>query len=255
MIVEYFRPASLQEALALLQRPDPLSVPLGGGTALNRPSETRLAAVDLQNLGLDQVEVRGNLVHLGATLTLQKLADTPGLPSALILATNHEATYNLRQVATVAGSLVASDGLSPFACAMLALDADLKVLKSGGAEAAVSLALGEFLPGRSFIGFSGLILEVSIPLNIRLAYEQVARTPQDKPLLCTSLAQWPSGRTRISLGGFGPSVVLALDGPEPGGAQAAVRSALAHSGDDWASAEYRQETAAILVERMLSEAV
>ena len=254
MIVEYFRPATLQEALVLLQRQDPLTVPMGGGTALNRPSETRLAAVDLQSLGLDGIEMLGNQVHLGATLTLQKLADTSDMPPALIQAVNHEATYNLRQVATVAGSLVASDGLSPFACAMLALDADLKVAGSGGGEAARSLTLGEFLPSRSFNAFPGLILEVSIPLNVRLAYEQVARTPEDKPLLCASLAQWPSGRTRISLGGFGPSVVLALDGPEPGGAQAAVRSALAHSGDDWASAEYRQETAAILVERMLSMA-
>ena len=34
-----------------------------------------------------------------------------------------EATHNMRQAATVAGTLIASDGRSPFTAVMLALDA------------------------------------------------------------------------------------------------------------------------------------
>ena len=48
----YHRPATLDDALALLAQPD--VVPLGGGTVLNGlPASTPAEVVDLQALGLD----------------------------------------------------------------------------------------------------------------------------------------------------------------------------------------------------------
>ena len=51
MILEYHRPQTLEAALALLSRQSPLTVPMGGGSALNRPDPTPVAVVDLQALG------------------------------------------------------------------------------------------------------------------------------------------------------------------------------------------------------------
>jgi len=247
MIIEYKRPATLDEALELLARRDPLSVPLAGGSALNRPSPEPVAAVDLQSLGLDHYEARGNSLELGAMLTLQALLEAKDPGPALKQVIEHEATHNLRQVATIAGTLVAADGRSPFACALLALDAALTIL-SGDRQ-----SLGDLLPLRKERLRGRLITQVSIPLNVRLAYEYVARAPADRPLVCAAMAIWPSGRTRLALGGFGKSPVLAFDGTEPAGVDVAASNAYSQAEDQWASAAYRQEVAGALARRCLQE--
>lgn len=253
MIIEYKRPATLDEALELLARRDPLSVPLAGGSALNRPSPELVAAVDLQSLGLDQYEARGNSLELGAMLTLQELLEAKDTLPALKQVIEHEATHNLRQVATVAGTLVAADGRSPFACAFLALDAALTILSGDRQKGEEQISLGDLLPLRTERLRGRLITQVSIPLNVRLAYEYVARAPADMPLVCAAMATWPSGRTRLALGGFGKSPVLAFDGTEPAGVDVAASNACSQAEDQWASAAYRQEVAGALARRCLQK--
>jgi putative selenate reductase FAD-binding subunit len=244
MIVEYARPQTIEQAVELLKRPGLRTIPIGGGSALDRASSEPLAVVDLQALGLDQIVRRGNFLDLGATVTLQALSEHGDTPPALRDAIRFEASYNLRQVATVAGTLVAADGRSPFAAVMLALDAVLSLAPSGEA-----VGLGDVLPVRSERLRGKLITRVTIPLNTGLAYQSVARSPSDRPIVCAALARWPSGRTRLALGGFGSVPFLALDGPEPGGIETAARNAFSAAGDEWASAEYRQDAAAVLAKR------
>jgi CO/xanthine dehydrogenase FAD-binding subunit len=248
MIIEYHRPTSMEEALNLLNRSDVLTLPMGGGTILNQPSQSPMAVVDLQALGLNQVERRGNYLVLGATATLQTCMDWPELPTAVAAVIRHEATYNLRQVATLAGTLVSAGGRSPFTTAMLALDASLQLQ---GAADKVDIQLGDFLPVRKERLRGRLITSISIPVQARLAYEVIARTPADLPIVCVVLAQWPSGRTRVALGGYGNAPLLAMDGPEASGASTAAGAAYSQAGDEWASAAYRQEMAAILTQRCL----
>jgi CO/xanthine dehydrogenase FAD-binding subunit len=206
-----------------------------------------LAVVDLQSLGLNALEKRGNLLEIGAMVTLQTLLDSD-LPEALKSAIRHEATYNLRQAATVGGTLVSASGRSPFATALLALDAGL-VLLPGGEGA----SLGNLLPFRQERLSGRLIRSVSISRNVRLAYEYVARTPADQPIVCVAAAVWPSGRVRLALGGYGAAPVMAFDGSELDGVDVAASSSYASAGDEWASAEYRSEVAGILAGRCLAE--
>jgi CO/xanthine dehydrogenase FAD-binding subunit len=254
MIQEYNRPATLEAALALLARLEPPTWPLAGGTALTGAVRQSIAVVDLQSLGLDTFQAAGNSLHLGATLTLQSLLDNlsglgaggAGLTSGLQKAITHEATYNLRMAATVAGTLVSGAGRSPFTTALLALDAAL--LLQPGDE---TLNLGDLLPVRLDRLRQRLITRVSLPLNARLAYEYVARTPADRPIVCAAVAVWPSGRVRAALGGYGAVPRLAFDGTEAEGLSLAAQSAYSHCGDHWASSEYRQAVAGVLVERCL----
>jgi CO/xanthine dehydrogenase FAD-binding subunit len=247
MIIEYHRPTSLQGALELLRRADPTSLPLAGGSALNRPDSRPVAAVDLQALGLNTYQRVGNRFVMGATLTLQALLEAEMTTPVLKTVIQHEASRNLRQVGTVAGTLVAADGRSPFTTALLALDAELTLLP--GDETA---SLGDLLPVRSQRLPGRLITQVAIPANARLAYESVARTPADRPIVCVAAAQWPSGRTRLAVGGFGDASRLAFDGTESQGAELAARSACSQAQDAWASAEYRQEVAQVLAQRCIS---
>jgi CO/xanthine dehydrogenase FAD-binding subunit len=252
MIVEYQRPTTIDEALRLLGRAEPLTLPMGGGTVLNQVSQSgpqAVAVVDLQALGLNKVEQRGKMLRLGATVTLQALLDHPGLPAMLYEVLRQEATHNLRQAATLAGTLVAADGRSPLAVAMLALDAVLTVRGPGEGDA--EQRVGDWLPLRLAQPSGRLITMVTIPTNVRLAYEYVARTPADRPIVCAALVQWPSGRTRLALGGWGSAPLLALDGPEPGGLEAAAQNAYSQAGDQWASAAYRCAMAATLAKRCL----
>ena len=243
MIIEYYRPKTIDEALKLLARP--ATYPLGGGTVLNRSSPEQFAVVDLQALGLNKIHKTGNNLEIGATATLQTLLDSPHIPPALQETIRLETTYNLRQVATAVGTLVSCDGRSTFATAMLALDAKCSVISYQSSV----IYLGELLPLRNELLQGKLITAITIPLNVKLAFETIARTPADKPIVCAALAQWPSGRTRLALGGYGKAPTLAMDGNEPGGAEAAARNAFAEAGDEWASAEYRSEVTAVLAKR------
>jgi CO/xanthine dehydrogenase FAD-binding subunit len=261
MITEYHRPDSLHAALALLARSQPHTLPLGGGTVLTQPQASRqasqlagqdsFAVVDLQALGLDMLESSNQALQIGATVTLEALLAYPELPAALDHAIRHEATTNLRQTATAAGTLVASDGRSPFCLVMLALDTSVEFASLAGGEE--TLSLGELLPQRNTWLPGRLITRLTIPLKIKLAYHFAARTPADRPLVAAAAAAWPSGRTRLALGGFGPAPTLVLDGPEPGGIELAAREAYSLAGDAWADAEYRSAAAAELAHRCLND--
>jgi CO/xanthine dehydrogenase FAD-binding subunit len=111
--------------------------------------------------------------------------------------------------------------------------------------------LGEILPMRKNVLRGKLITKIEIPLNVKLAYESVARTPADKPIVCAALAQWDSGRTRLALGGWGGSPSVAMDGNEPGGLEDAAKNTAHDAADEWASAEYRSDVAAVLAKRCL----
>jgi CO/xanthine dehydrogenase FAD-binding subunit len=242
MITAYHRPQTIDEALTLLDRPQAL--PLGGGTTLSRDQVDGLEVVDLQLLGLDSIVPRGHELQLGATVTLQGLLDSEHCPPGLQRALRLEAPLNIRSSATLAGTIVSCGGRSPLITALLALDARLE---TAGQEAG-STNLGTYLPRRP----RGLILNVFIPVNVKFSFETVARTPADTPILCAAMAQWSSGRTRLALGGFGRSPSLAMDGTEADGAEAAARNVCHESGDDFASAEYRMDTAAVLARRCLA---
>ncbi|HJS29766.1 MAG TPA: FAD binding domain-containing protein [Anaerolineales bacterium] len=246
MILEYHRPQKLEEALALIARPTPPTFPLGGGTVLTQPGTEQFAVVDLQDLGLNTLELRGNTLGIGAMVRLADLLDFPETPSELKVVIRLEASQNLRQAATVAGTLVSGDGRSPLTCAFLALNAELVMMPGDGA-----VPLGELLPLREEKLTGKLITEIVLPKTAALFYDQVSRSPADRPLVSAAVTAWPSGRTRVVLGGYGNSPVLVFDGPRSPGAEISARDAYSRAEDAWASGEFRAITAEKLVLRAL----
>ena len=262
MITAYHRPKTLDEALTLLTQPN--RMPLGGGTLLSHSTADSIEAVDLQSLSLDTIKKNGNNLEIGATVTLQKLLESEHCPDALKLALKLEAPLNIRNAATIAGTLVACDGRSTLATILLALDAKLEIKSIDKFELVemetesrppkqnvTALGLGESLPLRSDQIQGKLITTITIPINIKLAFDYVSRTPADKPIVCAALAQWNSGRTRLVLGGYGKSPLLAMDGTEAEGLETAARNAFYEATDEYASAEYRMDVAATLAKRCL----
>ena len=262
MITAYHRPKTLDEALALLAQPN--RTPLGGGTVLSKPGTDPVEAVDLQSLNLNTIEKQGNSLKIGATVTLQELLTAELCPDALRPAIKLEAPLNLRNAATVAGTLVSCDGRSTFVSVLLALDAKMEQVKLNDSKIESRVSnIGDFLPFRDLQG--SLITSITIPLNIKFAFEYVSRTPADTPIVCAALARWNSGRTRLALGGYGKSPLLAMDGTESEGTdistaddrslsvQTAARNAFHEATDEWASAEYRIDVGATLAKRCLEK--
>jgi CO/xanthine dehydrogenase FAD-binding subunit len=225
------------------------------------PSADSVEVVDLQALGLNRIKHKGNNLEIGATVTLQQLLEDKNCSAALKSALKLEAPLNLRNAATVAGTIVACDGRSAFVTALLALDAKLTIAHGPQAKngpSSIVHGLGDFLPLRP----RGLITSITVPLNVKFAFDYVSRTPADKPLVCVALVLWPSGRTRLAVGGYGKAPMLAMDGTQAESAstipavaaEAAARNAFHEATDEWASAEYRMAVAATLAKRCLEKA-
>ncbi len=138
---------------------------------------------------------------------LQSILDHESIPESLAEAIRHQETYNRRQVATIAGSVVAGNGRSAVLAVLLALDGEIVLV--GSKQRSEQINLGDFLPLREEMLDSRLITDIFLPLRSRSAYHYSARTPADLPVVAAAAARWPSGRTRIVLAGYGD---LAADG-------------------------------------------
>lgn len=251
MITEYHRPETVEEALSLLARPGIETRVLGGGLTLNQPSREEFAVVDIQKLALNMLEKRANTIHIGAAVTLQALISSGFIPAVIQDCIVKETGYNRRQVATTAGTVISADGRSPFTAVMMAFDPVVEFLRDG--EKPQEVQLGDFMPLRAEMIRERLISKLTFNSQVRVAYEQVARTPVDRPIVLAAVGQWPSNRTRVIIGGYGDHPRMVLDGQGSDGAAAAASDSYREAEDEWASAAYRSDTAGILVERCLEK--
>lgn len=245
MIIEYHRPSSIDQALEILSRPQPKSLPLGGGSVLSHKKDEDFAVVDLQALGLDTLQITASQILIGATARLQALVDHADTPAWLKNACLREAGRNLREMSTIAGALICSNGRSPLAMALLAADVSALTLP---AEKWISYQ--QLLLTRAGIEQPWLISRVLVDATPEVACEFVARSPRDLPILGIAVAKWPSGVMRVVVGGFGPAPLLAYLGKDVREVETAVVTALKNSDDEWASAEYRQSIAPAVLKRL-----
>ncbi len=271
---EYRRPASVEEAAALLRRKSPRTAVLAGGTWLNGQSHTDVeAAVDIAGLGLNRLELSGApaRLHIGAAVTLQRLIDElPAAPGLEILpATAHAmAGMNIRNQATIGGSIATTDSSSPLATALLACNAELKLYTTEER----TLSLSAFLSYRQSILADGALIkavEITVPSpDTYSAYERVARTPSDYPIVCAAascaIKDGVAGNVRVAIGGVAAFPIrlthleLALEKKQVLSAlDSALQDAIAPLTplDDWlGSLAYRKEMARTLARRAIISA-
>jgi putative selenate reductase FAD-binding subunit len=250
MITEYNRPSTLESALELLARKTPVTVQLAGGTLLNQKSDADFAVVDIQALPLKTIQLDGITLRLGAGVNLQELIDHPDVPAILKEACRKETSYNLRQMSTIGGCIAGGDGKSTLLSLLLAWNAQLEIQPGNR-----SISISELLPVRKQNLMGRLIIAVNINTTVKVAVESIAKSPADYPIAGVSMAQWPNGRTRVNVFGFGDLPVAAMDGTSAVGAEMAARNAFADSGDIHASTVYRESMAGVLVKRCLDKLV
>jgi aerobic carbon-monoxide dehydrogenase medium subunit len=232
---DYHRPASLDEALALLAA-DPDAKPLAGGQSLVPMLNFRLARpsalVDLGGIaGLSGVRVDGGTLVVGAMTRqwdLEHAAETPALLREALGHVGHTAT---RCRGTVGGSLVHADPTAELGVCAVALGAELVVAGPGGRRSVpaeeffLSVFMTALEPGE-------LLVEVRFPLSTSGAFEEHSHRHGDFAVVCVAVAG-----DRVAIGGVGATPVL-WDGRE-----------LDPIGDLFAPADYKRQVALALVER------
>jgi CO/xanthine dehydrogenase FAD-binding subunit len=99
------------------------------------------------------------------------------LPSVLREACRLEESFNLRNMATLGGTIMSADGRSPVVTVLLAMEA-MTVIEPGNEV----VSLEELLEQRNQAHNRHLITEIKLKRPEVLRYEQVSRTPTDRPL-------------------------------------------------------------------------
>lgn len=132
-IREYKKAESLEEAWQLNQK-KPNRV-LGGMIWLKMENINVGTAIDLSGLGLDTIEETDEGFSIGAMVTLRQLELHPGLAAytdgAVRESVRHIVGVQLRNVATVGGSIYARFGFSDVLTCMMALDSYVELHHGG----------------------------------------------------------------------------------------------------------------------------
>jgi len=267
-LTEILHPPTLSEVVRLLRRPNVKTAILAGGTALVPQARRDVQSlVDLRDLKLAYIKREGNALRIGATTTLQDIATSPDVPPVLAQAAHASAPINIRNAATLGGVLASAGFNAPLPVALLALDAVLVIYSPEARQS----PLPSFLAYRERLLRDGaLIAEVGLALtDARMAFEKVARTPSDAPIVCAAvklrLDNGVARDVRLAVGGVGPlparlaRAEQTLEGKpltEPLIAQAAELAAkeVNPPSDFLAASEYRREMVKVLVRRAITAA-
>ena len=247
MITRYERPKTIEEARQLLSDKTIHPVVLAGGTYPDELAEENLTAIDLQTLGFDQVRQDEEGIKVEGMVTMQKLADQlPGL-LAIEKAIMIEGGRNVRNSRTLHQHLLFCNGRSPLVSILLSMAATLEFFPEQQ-----TLSLFSFFAQRKQL-HDRFVKMIMIEGHPAVAFESIARSPLDLPLLIISIALWPDGRVRAAIGGFSKTPQEVYDGKDSQELLRSVKKITQDAADQWASAEYRQETAEILARRCLNQ--
>ena len=228
----YHRPKSTEEVLRFLQRPS--TTLLAGGTQLIVRLTEPVDVIDLQAVGLNQIEVEADTITLGAMVRLQAIVEHADVPELVRQMALREGPNTFRHMGTVGGVVATADPESELYAALLVHEAMVTVQTSVG-EARVPLA--EFV-----LGERELITAVSLQRHGQTASDRVARTPADKPIVAVV------GR-RMS-----EAVMLAACGvaERPILIKAKEINQLTPPADFRGSSGYRRQMTAVLSQRVLA---
>ncbi|MGH8324597.1 MAG: FAD binding domain-containing protein, partial [Steroidobacteraceae bacterium] len=144
---EYDAPANLEEALGMLA--DRSAKALAGGMSLIPLMKLRLAAperlVDLGRIsGLNYIREDGDALRIGATTTHHQIEESAlvrGRCPLLAETASKIGDVQVRNVGTLGGSIAHADPAADYPAALLALEAEVRVLR---AQSARTVSIADF---------------------------------------------------------------------------------------------------------------
>lgn len=265
---EYADPATLDEALAVLAAHGDDVVVLAGGQSLIPLLNLRLArpevVLDLRRIAsLGCWEASADALEVGAMVRLAALERDPSIAvshAGLRRALGFIGHEQIRERATVGGSLSHADPAAELPAVLVALEGSVRVMSA--ARGARVIAAGDFFGG----AFSNtrapdeLVVSARFPrLDALSTVVEVARRPGDFAMAGAFVALG-AGFARVALFGVHdrPMRVTSAEAAAVAGATLAevaalVRAAVSPNADVHASASYRRHLAGTVVARALAE--
>ncbi len=252
----YIRPADLETAWTLNQKKS--AVLIGGMQWLKMESRRAQTAIDLSDLGLDQIEENDREFVIGCMVSLRQFETHPGLNEltngAIREALRHIVGVQFRNTATVGGSVASRFGFSDVTTMLLALDAEVELYKAG------RMPIGAF---DTYKRDRDILVRVIVPKKQRTCcYQSVRNTETDFPVLTCAAVKTAEG-WQFAIGAR-PGIAMlfrddgALSGERPGEAQITafadkVKEAVPTGSNLRGSAAYRKHLAGVLVRRTIEQ--
>ncbi|HEX5319622.1 MAG TPA: xanthine dehydrogenase family protein subunit M [Stellaceae bacterium] len=276
---DYHAPASVDEALALLQRYGGEARLLAGGQSLVPMMNFRLVApaalIDLNRVaGLDHIVADGATVRIGAMTRQRTIEFSPLIAARLPLlrqAVRWIGHLPTRSRGTIGGSIAHADPAAEIPMVLRALDGEV-VARGPSGERRIAAADLFLSPLTTALQPDEILTEIRLPAmpeNAGCAVEQFARRHGDFAIATVAavVVQTGGGRhtVRLATGGVGP-VPARLGAAETILEQEGFgRAALAAAGDKAAelvdplsdrnaSADYRRHLTAVLTRRAAAAA-
>jgi len=243
--IRYNRPKNLEKLITLLRETHGHVRILAGGAYVPSRLEAATVFIDIQDLGADCIERKGDALQIGAAVSLQQIMEAETGLEELRNPLELEAGANARSSLSLLNFLQSADARSPFLTALLACTPELEMVPSGRHVSLEHFPRVQPENEREF----PLWMRFDIPAGF--VWESIARTPKDRPIICMAVALKKDGTLRIVCGGDEKAPRVIEQDAKAETLFALVRNAYETSGDAWASAEYRQEMSQVLLSRCL----
>ena len=213
-IKDYFLPQSLDEATRLLAEHDVSLLVMAGGTIamplINEGISLPEKVMGLRRAGLNYVRRSNGRVEIGATTTLTEVLGLEAIP-LLQQAARAIGVWTVRNMGTVGGNFFAPPPAGDLATALLALDAQLKLVSQSGQRI---IPIAEFYTGfmTNALQPGELLAEIQVPIpKGRTAYIKYGRKHANTPAVVTVAAHIVLNGERVQVA----HIALNAAGPHP----------------------------------------